>query len=84
MFDKNLFEELNKIKMMLGNLEKNSIAIGDWIPKKNVQKFFDYSNTQMLVLEKENGLVTSKIKGRKFYSFQSILELLDKNKTKLK
>jgi hypothetical protein len=42
-------------------------------------KFFDYGETQMLVLEKENGLVTSKIKGRKFYSVQSLRSLIEKN-----
>jgi hypothetical protein len=50
-----------------------------WIPKKAMMKFFDYGETQMLVLEKENGLITSKIRGRKFYCVQSILLLIEKN-----
>jgi hypothetical protein len=50
-----------------------------WIPKKTVMRFFDYGETQMRELEKENQIITSKIKARKFYSVESILALLEKN-----
>jgi hypothetical protein len=81
MYHKNILEELLKIKKLLAELEKNSAVFGDWIPKKTVQKFFDYSDTQMRDFEKEQGLEFSKIKSRKFFSIQSILTLLDKHKT---
>jgi hypothetical protein len=45
-----------------------------------VKQIFDYGETKMRELEKENQLITSKIKGRKFYSLRSILELIEKNK----
>ena len=51
-----------------------------WLPKKTVMRFFDYGETQMRELEKENSLITSKIKSRKFYSVASILNLIENNK----
>jgi hypothetical protein len=53
-----------------------------WIPKKSVMKFFDYGASQMHQMEKDHNLVSSKIKARKFYSAESILNLIEKNKTK--
>jgi hypothetical protein len=79
MYHKNILEELLQIKKLLTELEKNSAVFGDWIPKKTVQKFFNYSSTQMLQLEKEHCLVISKIKSRKFYLVKSIIELLETN-----
>ncbi len=52
-----------------------------WLPKKVVMRFFDYGETQMRQLEKEHHLEVSKIKARKFYSVQSILNLIEKHKT---
>jgi len=51
-----------------------------WLPKKAVMRFFDYGETQMRQLEKENKIVVSKIGARKFYSVQSILNLIEANK----
>ena len=79
MYDKNIREELLHIKKLLIKLENNSPVFGDWVPKKTVQKFFDYSDTQMRDLEKEQGLEFSKVKSRKFYLVKSILELLETN-----
>lgn len=76
-----LFEILQKINR---KTEQNSIVIGEWIPKYIVQKFFNYSSTQMLQLEKEHCLVISKVKSRKFYLLKSILELLETNILKTK
>ena len=84
MYHKNILEELLQIKKLLTELEKNSAVFVDWIPKKTVQKFFNYSATQMLQLEKEYCLVISKVKSRKFYLVQSILELLETNIIKTK
>lgn len=52
-----------------------------WLPKKVVMRFFDYGETQMRQLEIEHHLEVSKIKARKFYSVQSILNLIEKHKT---
>ncbi len=76
-----LFEILQKINR---KVEQNSIVIGEWIPKHIVQKFFNYSATQMLELEKEQSLVITKVKSRKFYLVKSILELLETNTIKTK
>lgn len=35
-----------------------------WLPKKTVMRFFDYGETQIRELEKENSLIISKIKSR--------------------
>ena len=78
---KNILEELSLIKKSITELEKNRQVIGDWIPKKVVMKFFDYGDTQMRELKKEKGLITTTIKARTFYSVQSILNLLEANKT---
>lgn len=51
-----------------------------WIPKKVVMKFFDYGETQMRVIEKQNKLQVSRIKARTFYSVESILNLLESSK----
>ncbi len=52
-----------------------------WLPKKQVMRFFDYGDTQMRQLEKEHRLETSTIKARKFYSVQSLLNLIEQHKT---
>lgn len=80
MYQKDVLSEINKIKMSLMELEKRMTVFGDWIPKKTVQKFFDYSDTQMRDFEKEQGLVFSKIKSRKFYSMKSIILVIEKYK----
>jgi hypothetical protein len=51
-----------------------------WLPKKTVMRYFDYGETQMRQFEKEHNLEVSKIKARKFYSVQSILNLIEKHK----
>lgn len=51
-----------------------------WLPKKAVMKFLDYGETQMREVEQEHNLVISKIKARKFYSVESILNMLEKHK----
>lgn len=67
------------IRRQLHLLSKNSISIGDWIEKKSVMNFFDYGDTQIRNLEKENKLTVSKIGRRKFYSKESIIKLIEKN-----
>jgi len=82
MFDKNILNELNEIKKSLIEIERNNTVLGDWLPKKVVQKLFDYSDTQLRDFEKEQGLIFTKIKSRKFYSKRSLLEVFEKHKNK--
>ena len=76
--EESILDLIKEINVKLDFLT-NKALLDLWLPKKVVMKFFDYGETQMLVLEKENGLVTSKIKGRKFYSVQSLRSLIEKN-----
>lgn len=77
--------EIRKLPMLKNIMAKSdvniqfAIALG-WIPKKTVMRFFDYGETQMRQLERENCLEISKIKARKFYSTKSIINLIEQNK----
>jgi hypothetical protein len=68
--------ELNR---RLENITANGLY-NVWLPKKTVMRFFDYGETQMRQIERDFGLETSKIRARKFYSTQSILNLIEKHK----
>ncbi len=72
--------EIKAIKQSLASIERNGSTIGGWLPKKAVMRYFDYSDNQLRMLEKENALEVSKIGRRKFYSAKSITTLLEKNR----
>jgi hypothetical protein len=74
-----LLDLMKEIKNLLDRAKTQSLQ-DIWIPKKEVMKYFDYGITQMYQLEKDHKIVCSKIKSRKFYSAQSILDLIEKNK----
>ncbi len=74
--------EITLIKQSLLAIERNGAAIGGWLPKKAVMRYFDYADNQLRVLEKEKSLEVSKVGRRKFYSLNSIIALIDKNKQK--
>lgn len=82
MFDKNIHNELNEIKKSLREITLNFIEIGGWISAKTVQKFFNYSESNMAVFEKKQNLTTKKINRRKFYRKEEIIQLLNCNKNK--
>jgi hypothetical protein len=75
-----ILKDIKAIKLSLLAIEKNGAAIGGWLPKKAVMRFFDYADNQLRVLEKENSLEVSKVGRRKFYSLNSIIALINKNK----
>jgi hypothetical protein len=75
-----VLSELTLIKQSLASIERNGSTIGGWLPKKAVMRYFDYSDNQLRLLEKENALEVSKIGRRKFYSVKSITELMEKNR----
>jgi hypothetical protein len=77
-----LMGEITLIKQSLLAIERNGAAIGGWLPKKAVMRYFDYADNQLRVLEKEKSLEVSKVGRRKFYSLNSIIALIDKNKQK--
>lgn len=58
----------------------NGNAFGGWLPRKVVMRYFDYSASQLRMLERKNVIQFSRIGNRKFYSVQSIIELIEKNK----
>lgn len=74
-----LINEIKLIKQSLVAIERNGAAIGGWLPKKAVMRFFDYGDTQLRALELTHLLEVSKIGNRKFYSLKSLMELLNKN-----
>jgi hypothetical protein len=78
-----IMSEISLIKQSLLAIERNGAAIGGWLPKKAVMRYFDYADNQLRVLEKENSLEVSKVGRRKFYSLKSILNLLEKSKNKV-
>jgi hypothetical protein len=73
------FEIIRKLE----NISVNGLY-NIWLPKKVVMRFFDYGETQMRQVEKDFNLETSKIGARKFYSTQSILNLLNQHKKLIK
>ncbi len=79
---KKLAKDMALIKQSLFAIERNGAAIGGWLPKKAVMRYFDYADNQLRALERENTLEVSKVGRRKFYSLNSIIALIDKNKQK--
>lgn len=71
--------EIILIKQSLKVIERNGLALGDWLPKKAVMRYFDYCDNQLRSLEQTNEIKVSKIGRRKFYSLNSIITLLEKN-----
>jgi hypothetical protein len=77
MFDKNILKELNEIKKLLRELSMGFVEIDGWISAKTVQKFFNYSESNMAVFEKKQNLTIKRIKRRKFYRKEEIIQLLN-------
>jgi hypothetical protein len=77
-----ILKEIKAIKQSLLAIERNGAAIGGWLPKKAVMRYFDYADNQLRILERENALEVSKVGRRKFYSLNSIIALIEKNKQK--
>lgn len=75
--DAALLAELTFIRQALYAIEQNGIAMGDWLNRKTVLRFFDYGDTQLRALERKGGVRTAKIGRRKFYSKASIIQLLN-------
>ena len=74
--------EIKAIKQALYAIERNGSAIGGWLPKKAVMRYFDYGDNQIRVLERTKVIEVSKVGRRKFYSLKSIINLIEQNKQK--
>lgn len=75
-----LMVEIMLVKKILLALEKNSIVLGGWISKNAVLRYFDYSDSQLRSLERNHSIEVSKIGRRKFYSADSIVAFINKNR----
>lgn len=82
MFDKNILKELNEIKKSLREMSLNFIEMDGWVSARFIQKFLDYSDSNMTSFEKNNNLTISKMGRRKFYRKDEISELIQKHKNK--
>jgi hypothetical protein len=75
-----LMVEILRIKQSILAMEKNGLALGGWLPRNSVLRFFDYCDNQLRNLERTNTIEVSKIGRRKFYSVDSIIALIEKNR----
>jgi len=78
-FNNSQKEKLMQYLLSSGN---NKFIMGDWIAKKIVMTFLGYGNTQMRTLERNKALNMTKVGNRKFYSYNSLIQLLNKNEQK--
>ena len=79
MFDKNILKELNEIKKALREIGLNHYEIDGWISSKSIQRFFNYSESNMALFEKNHNLTIKKINRRKFYRKAEITQILNGN-----
>ncbi len=73
-----LQSEIQSIKLMLLEHNRGGVIIGDWISQKSLKRFFDYSDSQIKRLIKNENLLHTRIGNRKFISINSILNLLNR------
>jgi len=79
----NLKSELAKIKKQLEEYE-NCRHFDNWIPRKKLMEFFDYGDTKIAALFKNENLIVSEVGNRKFIRKESVLKLLEKSITSKK
>jgi hypothetical protein len=69
--------EIKSLKLLLFESLNSNSLLSEWIPRKTLMKFFDYGDTQIRALEKNNEIVVSKIGQRKFYLRDSVLSFIN-------
>jgi hypothetical protein len=52
-------------------------TIGDWVPKRVVQEFFNYGNTKMSTFANDYNVEMSKVGRRIFYKYSDIIRLIN-------
>ncbi|WP_298898222.1 hypothetical protein [uncultured Psychroserpens sp.] len=55
----------------------SSQIMGDWVPRKVVQNFFNYGNTKMSTFATDYDIRVSKVGKRIFYKYSDIIRLMD-------
>lgn len=53
--------------------------LGNWVNREFMKRFFDYGDTQLLVLSKNKSIVTSRFGNRIFFEINSVLKFLEEN-----
>lgn len=71
--------DIDEIKKNIATKVATNPISDKWIPRSEVMKFFNYADTQMASLEKDETIVVTKVGKRKFIHRDSISKLLDKN-----
>ncbi len=56
---------------------ETSKLIDDWVPKKEVQEFFNYGNTKMSTFASDYDIRTAKVGKRIFYKYSDIVRLIE-------
>ena len=83
--EQDILNELEKISSELAAVKKqlaeseNVRYFDNWIPRKKLMEFFDYGDTKIAALFKQEGLVVSEIGNRKFIKKESVMRLLENN-----
>jgi hypothetical protein len=65
---------------LVNNNKVNPITfqtIGDWVPKRVVQEFFNYGNTKMSTFANDYNVEMSKVGRRIFYKYSDIIRLIN-------
>jgi hypothetical protein len=74
---------LGQIDRMLRDLPvKSNENLGDWLTEEQARELLQRGATSLWDLRKRKKLITSRIGNRIYYSRQSILDFIEKNKTK--
>lgn len=81
------FSRLNSRMERLENLirglpTKSHETLGDWLNEQQAQELLCYKATSLWSLRKTKKIVSSKINGKNYYSKESIIRYLEKNKSK--
>ena len=81
------FERINnrleRVENMIRNMPVMSNQnLGDWLSEAQAQELLGYGATSLWGLRKASKLIASKIGGKTYYSKDSIIAFLEKNKEK--
>jgi hypothetical protein len=74
---------LERIESMIRGLPvKQNENLGDWLNEEQAQELLGYKATSLWSIRKAKKIEFSKINGKTYYSKQSIINFLDRNKAK--